>query len=104
MPDRIEKIKEYLAKSPSDSFLKHALALEYIKLSKDEQAEKLFSEIIKDNPDYVGTYYHYGKLLERKGEEKLAIEIYREGIRIAGKLNDHHTSLELQAAMNELEE
>jgi hypothetical protein len=30
--DRIEKLKTFLMSSPADSFLQHALALEYIKM------------------------------------------------------------------------
>ncbi len=33
--DRVVKIKEMLAENPKDSFLCHALALEYIKLGND---------------------------------------------------------------------
>ena len=33
--ERIEKLKEFLRASPADSFLQHALALEYIKTGDD---------------------------------------------------------------------
>ena len=36
--DRIQQLKAYLAASPTDSFLQHALGLEYIKLGEEEQA------------------------------------------------------------------
>ena len=39
--DRIQRIKELLATNPGDSFLQHALALEYIKINEDEQAKEL---------------------------------------------------------------
>ena len=35
--DRIQKLKEYMKTAETDSFLQHALALEYIKVGKDEE-------------------------------------------------------------------
>ena len=37
--DRIEKLNEFLKDNPADSFVQHALALEYIKLGSDEKAK-----------------------------------------------------------------
>ena len=72
--DRIEKLNEYLKVSPTDSFLQHALALEYIKVDDDVQARSLFESILERDPNYVGSYYHLAKLLERNGENDLAIQ------------------------------
>ena len=66
--NRIEKLHELLQQMPGDNFLRHALALEYIKLEKDDDARILFESILNDSPDYVGSYYHLGKLLERKND------------------------------------
>ena len=44
--ERIEKLKEFLLTNPTDSFLQHALALEYIKIGNDEDARRLFVEIL----------------------------------------------------------
>ena len=65
---RIEKLLEYMKTSGKDSFLQHALALEYIKIGNDEEARKLFNEILLREPTYIGSYYHLGKLLERVGD------------------------------------
>ncbi|MGB5027877.1 MAG: tetratricopeptide repeat protein, partial [Chitinophagaceae bacterium] len=71
--DRIEKLKEFLKASPTDSFLQHALALEYIKLGNDEEARRLFEELLNREPGYVGSYYHLAKLLERNDHTDEAI-------------------------------
>ena len=63
--ERIQKLQEYLQASPGDSFLKHALALEYIKIGEDILARQQFEEILSAEPGYVGSYYHLAKLLER---------------------------------------
>ena len=101
---RIEKLLEYMKTSDKDSFLQHALALEYIKVDKDEEARKLFNEILLREPTYVGSYYHLGKLLERAGDFDKAIRIYQRGMEEAQKAGDNHTRMELQGALEDIEE
>jgi Tfp pilus assembly protein PilF len=100
--NRIEKLQELLQQMPGDSFLRHALALEYIKLDNDKDARMLFEAILKDEPGYVGSYYHLGKLLERTGETSQAIEWYEKGMQQAKAANDQHAYNELQAAYEDL--
>ena len=100
--DRIEKIKEFLRASPQDSFLQHALALEYIKLGQDDDARSLFEEILHRDPNYIGSYYHLAKLLERTGDQALAIEWYEKGMAAAKTAGDNHAYGELRSAYEEL--
>lgn len=100
--DRIARIKEFLKDSPNDSFLKHALALEYIKLGNDHGARQLFEELLAYEPGYVGSYYHLGRLLERAGLPQDAITVYEKGMEMAKAVNDRHAYNELQAALDDL--
>ncbi len=100
--ERINKLQEYLKANPKDNFLRHALALEYIKIDDDKAAKDLFLSILQDSPDYVGSYYHLAKLLERVGETTLAIEWYEKGMIEAKKAKDNHSYNELQAAYEDL--
>ncbi|ULQ57400.1 tetratricopeptide repeat protein [Flavihumibacter rivuli] len=100
--ERINKILEYLQASPEDSFLQHALALEYVKLGDDEKARGLFEKILTHEPGYVGSYYHLAKLLERTGETDLAIQWYEKGMEAARSKGDHHALGELRSAYEEL--
>jgi tetratricopeptide (TPR) repeat protein len=100
--DRIEKIKEFLSASPNDNFLRHALALEYIKAGSDAEARELFEAILTASPDYVGSYYHLAKLLEKLGETNLAIEWYEKGMAAAKTAGDNHSYSELQGAYEDL--
>ncbi|HYD21679.1 MAG TPA: hypothetical protein VEB40_09415 [Flavipsychrobacter sp.] len=102
MSERIEKLKEFLKASPADCFLNHALALEYVKLGKDEDARGLFEANIQNDASYVATYYHLGKLLERLGAQQEAIAIYENGMKVAREQKDMHTYSELQAAHEDL--
>ena len=100
--NRIEKLQEFLASTPSDNFLRHALALEYIKVSEDAKARALFEAILTESPGYVGSYYHLAKLLEKMEETTLAIEWYEKGLTEAKKAKDNHAYNELQAAYEDL--
>lgn len=102
--DRIGKLRSLLQESPNDSFLKHALALELIKAGNDDAAAGLFNEILEYDADYVGSYYHLGKLHERNGRFNNAIEIYKKGIEVAGRLADFHARNELRMALDDLED
>ena len=101
---RIEKLLEYMRTSGKDSFLQHALALEYIKIGREAEARDLFTEILKREPTYVGSYYHLGKLLERLGQNEEAIATYEKGMEEARKAKDQHSYNELQAAYEDLED
>ena len=100
--DRIAKIKEFLVANPADNFLRHALALEYMKLGEDAAARELFEAILTESPDYVGSYYHLAKLLEKMEERELAIEWYEKGMAAAKQAGDNHAYSELQAAYEDL--
>jgi Tfp pilus assembly protein PilF len=100
---RIEKLKEYLQQVGKDSFLEHALSLEYIKVGKLEEAKQLFEQLLNREPGYVGSYYHLAKLYEQLGENGQAVMVYEKGILEAAKVGDLHARNELQMAKDELE-
>jgi len=99
---RIEKLNEFLKTNPADSFLQHALALEYIKLGDDEKAKGLFEELLNREPGYIGSYYHLAKLLERNDKTEEAIKVYEKGMEEAKKAGDNHALGELRGAYEEL--
>jgi Tfp pilus assembly protein PilF len=82
--------------------LKHALALEYIKLGNDTDARQQFEELLAHEPGYVGSYYHLGKLLERAGAEQEAVAVYEKGMEMAKAENNRHAYNELQMALDDL--
>ena len=100
--NRIEKLKEFLLANPADSFLQHALALEYLKLGEDQAARKLFEEVLTRDENYIGTYYHLAKLLERLDEREQAIAYYEKGMLKAKEAGDQHAYSELRSAYDEL--
>jgi Tfp pilus assembly protein PilF len=100
--EKIEKLKVFLRESPDDPFLKHALALEFIKGGNEAGARELFLEILSRDPAYIGSYYHLARLLERMGDPGTAKTWYEKGMSAAKKAGDMHAYNELQAAYEDL--
>ena len=71
-------------------------------MNNDAEAEKLFKAILTQSPDYVGSYYHLAKLLERNGNTREAVYWYEQGMQTARQLNDVHAYNELQSAYEDL--
>ncbi|MCC7298573.1 MAG: hypothetical protein IT244_09595 [Bacteroidia bacterium] len=101
--DRKSQILEFLKESPQDAFLNYALAQEHIGAGNDAEAEEIFRHLLLWHPNYVATYYHLGKLLERKQEVDAAKEMYKNGIEVAKSIKEQHALSELQSALLELE-
>lgn len=100
--DRIEKLNAFLAENPRDSFVQHALALEYVKKADDAQAKRLFEKVLAEDENYIGSYYHLAKLLEREGDNDGAVTVYEKGMARAKAAGDNHAYNELQAAYEDL--
>jgi Tfp pilus assembly protein PilF len=100
--DRLEKLKVFLQENPADNFVRHAMALEYIKLGDDARAQELFESILEKEPGYVGSYYHLAKLLERHEKTDEAVRVYEKGMEEAQKAGDQLSLRELRAAWEEL--
>jgi Tfp pilus assembly protein PilF len=100
--NRVEKILEFLAIQPQDNFLRHALALEYIKIGEEVKAKELFIEILTQSPDYIGSYYHLAKVLEKLAQRQEAIDWYEKGMAAAKLAKDDHSYRELQGAYEDL--
>jgi len=100
--ERIDSLLLLLEKSADDSFLKHALALEYIKKGNDTEARRLLESVLEKDPAYEGSYYQLAKLLERVGDSEAAMKYYERGMAIALNSGSQRTFNELQAAYEAL--
>lgn len=97
--DRLAALHAFLADDPDDPFTRFALAQEYRKRGDAAQALTYFEALVRDHPDYVGTYYHLGKTLEAEGRKDDALAVYRRGIEAATAARDLHARAELQDAL-----
>lgn len=97
---RLNKLLEFLAAEPNDAFILYALATEYNTLGDKENAFLYYLKLVDEHPNYVGTYYHLGKLYEKVENKQEAIKIYQQGIAAARAKRDMHALSELQGAYN----
>lgn len=97
--DRLKALLQFLEEDPTDSFTRFALAREYLKLDRPEEALGYFEGLVEDDPEYVGTYYHLGKLYESLGRKEDALGTYRSGIAVARRRREFHALSELQDAL-----
>ncbi|SER79656.1 tetratricopeptide repeat protein [Pedobacter rhizosphaerae] len=97
---RISKLLEFLESEPNDPFILYALATEYNNANDKENAYSFYLQLTDKHPDYVGTYYHLGKLYEKDGDKEKAIAIYQKGMEVARSKRDMHAFSELQGAFN----
>jgi tetratricopeptide (TPR) repeat protein len=95
---KIEQLLEFLKEEPNDSFTLYALALEYEK-SDTAKALAYYDLLLKEHPEYLATYYHAGKLVE-KSDKETSKKIYTNGMALATKQGKTKTYNELQNALN----
>ena len=62
----------------------------------------MFEAILTEDPNYIGSYYHLAKLLEKLEQTQLAIDWYEKGMAAAKLAKDQHAYNELQAAYEDL--
>ena len=97
--DRLKMIETMLESNPKDSFLHYAAALEHQKNGEITNAIKIIQKIIKNDPDYLASYYQLGKMLEERNKVEEAVEVYKAGKSVARKQNDMKTLGELSEAL-----
>lgn len=97
--DRIAQLKDFIEKYPDDMFSKHALAMEYLKISDETQAEAVMKAILEHDPCHTGTYYHLGKLMEKSGRIDEAIAVYERGIQFCQQISAMNDLRELNGAL-----
>lgn len=99
---KAKRLAAYIQKNPDDSFSKFALALEFLKMDKLEKSRVLFEDIHRNDPEYIGVYYHLGKVYEQMGRLQDAKNIYKQGLQMAGKHGDPKTVSELREVLAEV--
>ena len=96
---RLQQLLAFHADDPTDAFTIYALATEY-RAQEPERAWEFYNKLLTEHPDYVGTYYHAGKLLEQFGKKDDAEKVYRTGLKVARTAGQQHAASELLQALN----
>lgn len=98
----MKQLARQIKDNPGDSFSKFALALEFRKEGEFKKARILFEDVLSSDPDYVGVYYHLGKLYEVLDRPKEALELYEKGIEVSTEQKEMRTKKELKEAHQQL--
>ena len=98
--ERLKQLEEFLEIDPNDPFILYAIAMEWIQ-ENPEKTREYFDLLLKHHEEYIGTYYHAGKLYASLGKNEIADNIFKKGIIIADRIGDKHALRELKSAYNE---
>ncbi|WNJ16582.1 tetratricopeptide repeat protein [Pontibacter sp. G13] len=104
MSNRLEQLLEFLRMDPNDPFNLYSVAYEYMQQQDIGQAQAYFLKLRQSHPDYVGTYYHLGKLYQQQDLLDEAIEVFKAGIQVAQQQKDTHSESELKRALQSAED
>ena len=95
---RLDLLLGILKETPTDSFVIFAIAKEYENLGNQNEAIQYYQKLYQSDPNYVGLYFHWGKIHEEINDSDKAIDIYSMGIEVASLQKDRHAERELSAA------
>ena len=98
-PSRLDQLLAFYQDDPNDPFTVYALATEY-RATDPQKAMDYYQTLLTEHPDYVGTYYHAGKLFEQLGNPAEAEKVYRKGLQVSRRAGQLHAASELQQALN----
>ncbi len=98
---RLDQLFEFYREDPNDAFTLYAIATEYLK-TDPQKAMEYYQKLLQEHENYVGTYYHTGKLHEVFGEKEQAIRVYQKGMQISRQEGNNHAFSELQQAYNQV--
>ena len=96
---RLPQLLAFYEADPTDPFILYALATEY-RAAEPLRAWEFYEKLLTEHPDYVGTYYHAGKMLEGFGRKDEAEQVYRKGLVVSRKAGQLHAASEIQQALN----
>lgn len=99
---RLQKLESFLKEDPKDTFLLFAIAKEYENGGDLEKALEFYVHLKNTDANYVGLYYHLGKLYAQQNQTDLAIQTYETGMKVSKAANDTHAFNELRGALDEL--
>lgn len=97
--DRMEKLKQLLARTPGDPFVLYALAMEYKRINAYADALSFLAQTLEKDPNYIAAYHQRAQVYELSGELEQARAAYHEGIAVARRNGNAHAAEEMQAAL-----
>ena len=93
--DRLQQLVGMHKEDTTDTFLIFAIAMEYKKRKDLDAAITWLEKLKKEDPSYVGLYYHLGSIYLEVQMLDQALLTFDEGIAVAKKQADFHALSEL---------
>ena len=92
-----------LAETPSDTFLRYALAMELDSDEEHERSLELHRSLIADEPPYVPSFFMSGQQLVRLDRIEEARDLLTQGIAVAQSQGDLHAAGEMSEFLASLD-
>ncbi|HSC87220.1 MAG TPA: tetratricopeptide repeat protein [Polyangiaceae bacterium] len=102
MNKRLAFLEQLVEGGKADSFARYALALEYKKEGRTDDALRVFEGLRSSDPAYVPQYLMAGSLLSGAGRTDEARSWLEAGISAARSSGDSHALGELESALGAL--
>jgi len=99
---RRQKLEDFLAKNPNDTFTRYGIALECVKEGDLPAAETHFQALIQANPDYVPGYQMYAQTLAQNDRPEDAKSVLTQGIQAAIRAGNQHARSEMEGLLADL--
>lgn len=100
---RRQKLEEFVAQNPKDTFSRYGLALECLKDGDKAGAETQFRSLIENQADYVPAFQMYAQMLAQDERRAEARAILTAGIAAATRVGNAHARSEMEGLLVELE-
>ena len=105
LPDpmsRIEQLRSLLGAEPDDVFLNFALAMEWTKVGRTDEAIAQFSRVIELDPNYTAAYVQKARILIERKQLDAARQTITAGIEAARQTAEPHTAEKLHEMLQGL--
>ncbi|HOA71844.1 MAG TPA: tetratricopeptide repeat protein [Phycisphaerae bacterium] len=96
---RLEQLQKMLTTDPEDPFLNFALAMEYVKVGRPDDALNQFNRVIELDRKYVPAYFQKANLLVSLGRHDEAKSVFSEALTVAEQAGDKHAAAEIREAL-----
>ena len=101
--NRLQYLQNLHQEDPTDDFVLFAIAKEYENTQNFILALEYYLKLKSLNGNYLGLYYHLGKLYETLDKYDEALDTYSIGIELSARHHDQHAMAELMNAKTNLE-
>jgi predicted Zn-dependent protease len=99
---RREKLEKMLAETPSDPFLRYAVALELAKEGNPLEGISRLKVLLETSPNYVPTYFQLAQMQVDQGLTEEAKSVLLRGIESARRAGDAHAEGEMRGFLDQL--